>query len=68
MCIKITDSELFKKGMLSAIILNSISFSIADYSSVDSTGNLSTVDSWRNSLLAIAEIIFVAIFSGLRYL
>jgi hypothetical protein len=45
------------------IALNSIFLGISDYSNVDSSGQLVTRGSWRNTLIQQTEIIFTSIFT-----
>lgn len=47
-----------------AIVANCFVLALADYSNVNSEGDLSTDGSWQNSVVANTEYVFTTIFTG----
>lgn len=61
--IRLVVNPIFENVILLCVLLSCLSFSIADYTYVDSNGKLLTDQSWRNSSIAVLEYIFIAVFS-----
>lgn len=61
--LKIVSHKVFDRFILTMIAVNSLLLGIADYSHVDSDGNLVASGSWRNQLIRETEVIFTAVFT-----
>ena len=61
--VRMAVNKIFNNLMLFCVLVNSIILALSDFSCVDSDGNLVEQGSWRNTLVANADYVFVVIFS-----
>eukprot|EP00605_Chrysophyceae_sp_TOSAG23-4_P002491 GSChrysophyteH1.ASY1.ANO1.2754.1 assembled CDS len=61
--VRLMNDYHFEGFILFMILLNSIFFSIADYSYVDLDGTMLTKGSWRNTLLIDTNLLFTIVFT-----
>ena len=60
---KIVDSQYFDFFFFGIVVLNSIVLAIPDFSKQDTSGNLVSINSWRNTIYIQSEVAFLTAFS-----